>query len=138
MSHDQFTQGYQKGNLGCAVKTLMGLRWFFTGGWFSGKVQLAFSLWLVGFLGLLGGDVLLFRLLPVLWAVVATVFGVLLFGTVLSHWLAECVIHLALHDRQFFEMAIAERALIVLPDDEVDRYPMPTVVTKRSRRHAGH
>ena len=119
MSHQQFILAYQKGSLGCCVRTVQAIWLFVSRKLEHGRAtQFMVARWFVEFLLMGVTLVALYIYLSVIIGVLCSVLGFFLFGLFVTHRVAELVIRYALEDDVFFRLATTERALIVVVDEE--------------------
>jgi hypothetical protein len=145
MMHNDFIDGYKSGRLGCSVSLVRMVCLLLSGRIRELKVAAALVCWLLGLLCLGGLSGMGFVYWPPAWA--ALVNAVLLSVLALSsiHAITEVIVSGALSDEQFWQLAVAERALWcfanrasdVLASSETDNSlrdsPDPRAVRRRHR-----
>ena len=138
MSHQQFILAYQKGSLGCCVRTVQAIWLFVSRKLEHGRAtQFMVARWFVEFL-LMGVTLAaLYIYLSVIIGVLCSVLGFFLFGLFVTHRVAELVIQYALEDDVFFRLATAERVLIVVVDEEENLPSINNVVPLPPARRRG-
>jgi hypothetical protein len=143
MSHQQFVLAYQKGSLGCSVRTLPAVSLFVSGKAKQMMARVAVTRWLLELLGVFAVSVLLYLYAPAVIALVGTLVSLSIFALIVTHQIAELVVRCSLENDDFFQSATGTRVLIVTADEEknlpvVDNVvPMPPKASKRSANGGG-
>ncbi|MBV9274351.1 MAG: hypothetical protein JO333_10685 [Verrucomicrobia bacterium] len=136
MSHDDFTSGYQSGRSWCSVSIILTFRLLFSGRIRQRKMVASLVGWSVGLLVLVGFFIFGFCYLPLLWAALVNLITLSVFAFASSHQIAGVVVSEALADKQFYDSAVAERALRVSTDGETDLSKVQKTVPMRGTRRA--
>ena len=136
MSHDDFILGYQNGRVGCGVSALFTLRLLLTGRIREKNVTFRLIAWSLGLLLLVGLLIIGFLYLPTLWLLFGALVLLSLFALGFTHAIAGLIVSTALADEQFYQFALAERALWVSTDDEGNIPKLQKVVPLRHPRRA--
>lgn len=118
--HSDFIKGYKSGRLGCSVSFVRLVCLLLSGRIHERKVAAALVCWLLGLLCSAALSGMGFVYWPPAWAALVNV--VLLSVLALSsiHTITAVVVSGALADEQFWELAVAERALRFFGDRESD------------------
>ena len=118
--HSDFIKGYKSGRLGCSVSFVRLVCLLLSGRIHERKVAAALVCWLLGLLCSAALSGMGFVYWPPAWAALVNV--VLLFVLALSsiHTITAVVVSGALADEQFWELAVAERALWFFANRESD------------------
>ena len=119
VSHREFVRGFEGGSLGCGVSSFQILRLLFTGQLTLQIVLAHLVSWLVGLLLLIAACFIGLISLPVYWALPGT--GALLgfYGVAFLLSTADRVLSVALKNEEFYDLIRAQRALIIIYDDEM-------------------
>jgi hypothetical protein len=136
MTHDDFTSGYQSGQFWCSVSVILSFRLFFSGRARHRRVVVSLVCWSLGLLVLVGLSSFGLLYLPPLWAALVSLITLAVFAFVSIHQIAGVVVSEALADKQFYESAVAERALRVSADGESDLSKVHKIVPIRTIRRA--
>jgi hypothetical protein len=118
MSHGEFVSGYENGNLGCSVSVLLTLRLLIAGRICEKRISARLLLWSFGFLLLITASVIEFLKLSFLWALLCTACMLAIYTPSFFYSAGELVLSAALANKDFYEVASAERVLRIYSDDE--------------------
>ena len=118
--HSDFIKGYESGKLSCSVSIVRMVCLLLSGRIREQKVAAVLVCWLLGLLCLAALSGMGFVYWPPAWA--ALVHAVLLSVLALSsiHAISEVIVLGALADEQFWQLAVAECALVFFTDQESD------------------
>jgi hypothetical protein len=118
MSHDEFVAGYEKGGMGCSVSVLLALRLFVAGRIREKRILMNLLLWLLGFLLLIAASVVAILKLSLIWGLLCTAISLAFYTSAFFYSFGGLVLSTALANEDFYNVAAAERALWIYPDDE--------------------
>ena len=118
ISHDDFVLGYQNGELGCSLSTLLILRLFLVGRVRETRVVIPLVRWSLVSLLLIGLTIIGFLCLPAVWALLGTIMLLGIFALAFVDQVGWLIVSTALIDEHFYHFALAERALYIFTADE--------------------
>jgi hypothetical protein len=118
MSYEEFLLAYENGRLGCSVSAARTLRLVLAGRIRETRISRNLLFWLLGFLLLTAGSAVGYLEFPLIGAIFCTAVAFGIYALLFFFHFGDLVLSVALTNRNFFEFAMAERALWIHSEDE--------------------